>query len=497
MLHFKTNNIMKKLYLFLSATLLWQGTFCQCSVTVTGSTNATCNGNCNGSATLTTVGTPSFSYSWAPGGQTIQNPTNLCAGVHTVTMTDASACQATATVNITQPAVLTGTTTQVNVTCNGNCNGSINLTPTGGTTPYTYSWSPGGATTEDVSALCAGTYTVTITDANNCTSTVTATVTQPAVLNVAATTNTGCGSACDKSGIATPSGGTSPYTYLWSPGGQTTSTATGLCAGTFQVTVTDANGCTANGVVTISNPTVLSATVTCTNASCFGGNNGSAAATQTGGTPGYTYSWSPGGQTTANSTGLSAGTYTCTVTDANGCTATASCSVTQPGTAVSVTTASTGATCGTCPNGSTSATASGGVGPYTYSWSPGGCAASNCTGLIPGTYTVTVTDANGCTATQTVTVANTFGINELFDASDIHIFPNPVFSDLTFELDASGSLKITLTLTSILGEKVMSETFAVRNHFSKTFNVEKLPAGVYFLELQAGNRGFTHKIIKY
>ncbi|MBI3512196.1 MAG: SprB repeat-containing protein, partial [Bacteroidetes bacterium] len=213
-----------------------------------------------------------------------------------------------------------------------------------------------------------------------------------------------CNGGNTGSATVTASGGITSYTYNWSPSGGTNSTAANLTAGSYTCTVTDANGCITTASTTVTQPTALTATATMTPVLCNGGNTGSAAVTASGATPGYTYSWSPSGGTGTTEPNLSAGSYTCTVTDANGCITTASTTVTQP-TAISLTTSFVQSTCGN-PNGSASVVATGGTGAYTYSWTPSGGTSANATGLLAGSYTITVTDANGCVATQTVNVPN-------------------------------------------------------------------------------------------
>lgn len=233
---------MKKLYtIFLAAvSLSGVNAYSQCSVVVTGQTDVTCFGACDGSVQLTTVGTPTYVYSWAPGGQTVQNPNDLCAGTHTVTMTDANSCVATATVTITEPSELVTAPSTTHVTCFGNCDGSAQSNPSGGTFPYTESWQPGGPNN-----MCPGTYTVTVTDFNGCTATNTVTITEPAQLSVSSTsTNASCPTCSDGTATATVSGGTGPYSYDWSPGTQNSPTATGLTPGSYTICVTDNNNCT-------------------------------------------------------------------------------------------------------------------------------------------------------------------------------------------------------------------------------------------------------------
>ncbi|MDQ8144417.1 beta strand repeat-containing protein, partial [Chryseobacterium sp. CFS15] len=366
-------------------------------------TNVSCNSGSNGTAGIVvTGGTAPYTYSWSPSGGTAATATGLLAGTYTVTVTDANACTITRTVTITQPTAISGTTVVTNIACNGGSTGAINLTPTGGSAPYTFNWG-GGITTEDRTGLSAGTYTVTITDANGCTGTVTATVTQPAsaISGTTVVTNIACNGGSTGAINLTPTGGSAPYTFNWG-GGITTEDRTGLAAGTYTVTITDANGCTGTVTATVTQPTAMSATVSQTNVSCNSGSNGTAGIVVTGGTAPYTYSWSPSGGTAATATGLLAGTYTVTVTDANACTITRTVTITQP-TAISGTTVVTNIACNGGSTGAINLTPTGGSAPYTFNWG-GGITTEDRTGLAAGTYTVTITDANGCSGTVTATV---------------------------------------------------------------------------------------------
>ena len=381
-------------------------------------TDVSCNGGANGTATVApTGGTPAYTYSWAPSGGTAATATGLAPGTYTVTVTDANACTGTKSFTINQPATALSAASgggKTDVSCNGGANGTATVAPTGGTPAYTYSWAPSGGTNATATGLSAGTYTVTVTDANACQATRSFTINQPTALNTTAgsKTDVSCNGGGNGTATVSPTGGTPGYTYSWAPSGGTNATATGLAAGTYTVTVTDANACTGTKSFTITQPTALNtAAGSKTDVSCNGGGNGTATVAPTGGTPGYTYSWAPSGGTTATATGLAAGTYTVTVTDANACTGTKSFTINQP-TALNTTAGSkTDVSCNGGANGTATVTPTGGTPAYTYSWAPSGGTAATATGLAPGTYTVTVTDANACTGTKSFTIAEPTVLN--------------------------------------------------------------------------------------
>ncbi|MEL6837619.1 MAG: SprB repeat-containing protein, partial [Bacteroidota bacterium] len=232
-----------------------------------------------------------------------------------------------ASFTIDEPTTLaidvSGTVTE-DVDCFGAATGSIDLDVSGGTAPYTYAWS-NSATTEDIFNLLAGTYSVTVTDANGCTDEASFTIGEPTELTIdAGGTNredVDCNGAATGSIDLLVEGGTAPYTYNWSTG-QTSEDVSNLTAGTYDVTVTDANDCTDSASFTITEPTSLSIDVagtTTEDADCNGATTGSIDLVVNGGTPPYTYNWS-NGATTQDISNLAAGTYDVTVTDANDCT---------------------------------------------------------------------------------------------------------------------------------------------------------------------------------
>ncbi|MEO5643626.1 MAG: T9SS type A sorting domain-containing protein, partial [Bacteroidia bacterium] len=358
-----------------------------------------------------------YTFNWLPSGPTTEDRTGLVAGTYSVQITDINGCTGTVTATVTQPtSPVSGTTVVTNVSCFGGSNGAINLTPTGGTGPYTFNWLPSGPTTEDRTGLTAGTYTVIITDNNGCTGTVTATVTQPTspVSGTTVVTNVSCFGGSNGTINLTPTGGTGPYTFNWLPSGPTTEDRTGLTAGTYSVQITDLNGCTATNAFTVTQPSAISVTASAqTNVSCFGGNTGAASINAaTGGAGGFTYNWTPGnpaGDGTISVTGLTTGTWTVTTTDANGCTATNAFTVTQPSSALS---SASSASPILCNGGSATVTvtASGGTFPYT---------GEGTFTEVAGNYSYTVTDANGCISTTSVTITEPTVLASTSTASSI------------------------------------------------------------------------------
>lgn len=411
-----------------------------CSVTVSEPTalalngtvaNAACNGGSTGSIDATASGgTGPYTYKIGAGAYDTPNVFgSLAAGSYTITAKDVNGCEKSASFTITQPsAALSATTSATNVSCNGGSNGQISLSVSGGTTPYSYAWtaSSGGVVpsgqsgNQNLTGLVAGTYNVTVTDSKSCTYSPTAvTITQPNLLSLSTTQiNVGCNGAANGSIDLTVSGGTTAYSYSWS-NGATTQDLSGLSIGTYSVTVNDAKGCTATTSVTITQPAILSGSTFVTPATCNGAGTGSVVnLTVSGGTAPFTYLWS-NAATTEDLSNVAAGIYNVTITDSKGCTATASATVTQPS-SFSLATNVVRPTCPPSTDGSITLTVSGGTASYTYSWVgsnggvvPGGQAAlSNPSGLNPGTFTVTVTDSQGCTTGASVTLT--------------YINPNPV-----------------------------------------------------------------------
>jgi len=313
---------------------------------------------------------------------------------------------------LTRTALHTAVIFSQDPVCNGQCTGIAAATSGGGTPPYTYFWNPAVGTADTVKGLCAGTYYVTVKDAANSTVIDSVTITQPAAIAAVTSSNPAtCGSSTGTA-TAAASGGAGGYTYLWNPSGQTAQTATGLAAGTYTVTITDLNKCTLIKTVTVGSSNALTVSTTNTPTGCII-NNGTATVTPGNGAAPYTYLWN-NGQTTPASTGLGAGTYTVTITDAKGCIATTTVAITVIAGPAAVAAAASGTI---MLGDQTQLTASGGG---TYLWFPQtGLSCTSCSNPIATPtattgYCVLVTDGNGCTDSACLIIHVEIPCDELF-----------------------------------------------------------------------------------
>ncbi len=381
-------------------------------------TNVACNGASTGAVTLAPLGgspiiSPTYVYAWTgPNSFTAstKDVSGLPAGTYNITITDNNGCTLADTVLISEHSAITISETVTNVSCNGGSNGAIDVNATGGVTPFSYSWTP-TATSEDLTNLSAGTYSLVVTDAKSCTANKSITVTQPAALSISNTkVDVLCNGASTGSIDITATGGTSTLSYSWTgPNSFTASTEdlTNIAAGSYTVTVTDANLCTANSTIVISEPTALSLSTTQVNLLCNGASTGSIDLSISGGVTAYSKAWSGPSSFAATSEDLSAlvaGKYDVTVTDGNGCTATTSATLTEP-TVISITSSNTNVSCNSLTDGAINITVTGGTvaSAYTYTWDNSSIT-EDLTGLAAGNYAVTVTDDNGCTKTASYTI---------------------------------------------------------------------------------------------
>jgi len=307
----------------------------------------------------------------------------------------------TVTVNDVQPSAMNSTV----VSCTVNNGTAWATLPAGAQGPFTYAWSPSPQNNQTATGLAAGVqYTVTITGLNGCIGVDTITLQNSGTLvATGGVQNITCNGANNGKAWVTVTAG-NPFGYLWSPSGQMGITATGLASGIYTCTIGDANGCTITVTETVIDPPALTVIASPHSVLCNGGNNGSDTADVAGGTGPYTYSWAPAGGNVATAINLSPGTYTVTVTDANGCTISGSSTIINP--AAMTITATPNAT--VCVGGTVTITVTPGGGsvPYTYNWSNAGPNAPTQTvaPLVNTAYTVTVTDVNGCTVSATISV---------------------------------------------------------------------------------------------
>lgn len=301
-------------------------------------------------------------------------------------------------------------TVDQDVLCSGQTTGQATVVPTGTHPPYTYAWSPSGATTATATGLSGGVHTVTVTDALGTTVTQQVTITEPTTAlsgTVATQTDVTCYGGTNGSAGITASGGTSPYSYSWSPSGGSSAFASGLSAGNYTVTITDANTCTNDVSVTITEPFPLTLSlVSQTNVLCNGGTNGAATVNASGGSGSNSYSWSPIATSGPTASSLSAGTYTAQVQDLNGCLAQLNVTITEPAVLSATVGSVQNVTCASTTDGSATINVTGGVTPYQYAWQPQGGNAATANNLPVGTYNVNVMDGNGCTTSTQVQIQN-------------------------------------------------------------------------------------------
>ncbi len=371
-------------------------------------TDATCAGTCDGTASASQVGgTPPISYSWSNGSSS-QNITGLCAGVYTVIVTDANLLSDTATVTVSEPAPISVTISITDASC-GASNGTATVTPSGGVGSYTYLWSPQGGTDSTAAGLAAGNYTVAVTDSNGCSMDTTITINTVSGPQIVIDSQNDAFCYGSSSGSATVQvvSGVPPYTYIWNTiPNQTTPQAVNLGEGTYMVFVTDSNGCTSSLTVTINEPDSIQLSAALITNDLCGQGTGSASASASGGTPGYSYLWSTiPQQTGASISNLASGTYTVTVTDANFCTSVSSVTIGEIPAPVISPDNQTNVTCAGLSDGSASVSVSSGTAPFTYIWSTIPVQTTPvAANLAAGSYTVVVSDSNACTDTLVVVI---------------------------------------------------------------------------------------------
>ncbi len=426
-------------------------------------------GNANGSAGVNvTGGTSPYTYLWNT-GQSTASISGLNGGSYTVTVTDSKLCTANRTLIVSNtPSLVISIDTIIHVKCSGQNTGAIKVNVTGGSGPLTYTWTPTQIGTDSIFSLAAGTYKLVVRDTANCRDSINVTINSPSAINSAIySLPETCGINNGKAWV-TVSGGTPGYTFLWN-NSSTNDTISNLTKGTYSVTIKDANNCSVNKNILVDSLGGPAITDSIIHVKCFGENTGAIYTTVHGANGPVSYLWSPGGQITQNITGLTAGTYTVTVTDTNSCSSTKSFIISQP-TSLNISFTSVTEKCNQA-NGSAIAAVIGGTLPYSYQWNNGNTT-NNIINLTTGYYTITITDGNLCTKRDSVFIGNTNG---------------PSISNFSRNLikchnDSSGSLTVNVTGGTPFYNYQWSGFPGVNNA-----TLQNIPAGVYTVTVTDAN----------
>jgi gliding motility-associated-like protein len=363
--------------------------------------------------TVTLIPNPvgASSLSWMPGGSTGNqlSVSPLIPTSYYLTATSNAGCVSRDTVSVHVFDLPVLSLSATDAACSGAPDGIAEVQVLSGTSPYQYNWAPSGGSSAQAGGLVAGIYSVTVTDANGCTETDSIVISEPQAIVISeSSTSASCFGSADGSATVSVSGGIPGYTYLWNNGAGTTATLTGIPAGNYTISVTDANGCSVSKNISVIQPSAVSLLTTSAAVLCHGTSTGSVTVNASGGTPNYSYNWTGLSSTNSTVNALAAGTYEVTVIDNNACSASASIIVTEPA-PIQLSSSTSPAACSTSGNGSATVTAGGGSGAFSYQWSPMGGTNATANGLVPGNYTVTVTDANGCTSDTNVIVGSIGG----------------------------------------------------------------------------------------
>lgn len=472
-----------------------------------GGVNISCADACDGTITIApTGGNPDYTVEWVVNGEVAGNGlelTGICGSdVVSVTVTDAADCSIEQVFNLNVPEPLSYDATVTQISCFGETDGSIDVTVIGGTAPYTYEWSDGLGTDPSLENLEAGTYCLTVTDANNCTYEECFEITEPVELTADITgTEANCG-ACDGTALVTFSGGTGDITITWDgPTNVTdgTESAIDLCAGDYTVTVSDENGCSVVLEYTVEGPSAIIVDGVVTNPLCFGDCNGSIDATVTNGIEPLTLTWTDANGNEVSSdedlSGICQGSFTLNVVDADGCTGSGSFTIVEPD---SITINGSSPLVDDIYNvsefegsdGSIETDVQGGTPEYTYEWTGPIAIDLNTTdpqNLPAGDYILTITDANGCQKDTTITLTQPEDITLPTGLSPNGDDANDTYVILGIDQHPDNTFKVFNRWGNLVYEKDdYANEWDGRNDAG-----EELPDGTYFVVFEADDRQFA------
>ncbi len=426
-------------------------------------------------------GTAPYTFAWSNAAVT-EDLANLAAGQFDVLVTDANSCTASLSVTLTEPAAAVSATSVVtDVNCFGGSDGGIELTPAGGTSPYTFLWS-NAAVTEDITGVLAGSYTVTITDDNGCTLVVDDSIAQPTAIELSLdVTGVDCFGNSDANVNSAVSGGTPTYTYLWSDS-STNANIVGLGDGTYSLTVTDQNQCTVTQSVTVAFPPPIGFDVAVNDASCFGLEDGFVQLDAFGGTGDITATWAGGEYPANNFSGIAPGNYTLILTDDNGCDTSFTFDIVEPlATSIDVLPIDT-LRIGLVDTLETTVVTN--PGSVSYFWEPSeGLSCDNCPSTEVEVYWdtryIVTLDNNGCLATDTVWVyVNSDHILYIPNAFS----PNGDGRNDVLYVYAEGVKRIVWSVFDRWGESVFTST-DINTGWDGTMKGKILPPGVFVIDV--------------
>ncbi|MBK9413900.1 MAG: T9SS type A sorting domain-containing protein [Bacteroidetes bacterium] len=457
-------------------------------------TNVSCNGGHNGSVHMNVGGTGPFEIMWMPGERTTPNLTHLTAGTYSVNVISPTGCSSYQYITITEPPVLAATTTSTNADCSGQP-GSAVCTVAGGTAPYTYSWNTTPVqNTSSITNLTAGTYVVTVRDANNCNTSNSVVITSTVGFTASMSTTAATCQASDGTASVQITGGSGNFSYVWIPSVSTGANATGLTAGVYSVTVTDnVDGCQQTLSGTVSNTAgIVASIVSSSNATCQNGEDGSATASGSGGTLPYSYLWMPGGATTASVNNLSPGTYTVEVSDYVGCPDYETIVI---GFEFASPVVELGADTTICAGSTLTLDAGSG---YQYLWSDNSTN-QTLTVSTDGVYSVLITDGNSCEAFDAIVITTTPcnpNRNTSQPIRNVGIYPNPSTGmiDINFGNETPGVVEINII--DAFGKTHFVSQENLKSNDTRKLNLKDLSSGIYFVKISFGNESQTIRLIK-